>query len=277
MESKAVDIETSEAVVESEQHDVLVSDVEGVEVTEPTVSEETVEAVHPEKNNESQVELEVEEAEEVKEAEEAKEADEAEEVDEAVESDESIDIQKNDEKNESNQSSLAGKMADEENEELETIDKDDDTEASDLDQDAPSEVKPEEEPQPPKDEKSRPQALMETVCPVVVFQYQPKAKGTEIFSANIIDDLNLWVNSTTSYIFWTVFLMLSYFSLQLAQVLERSCDVVHIDVIDVDQSGYALRFSPYDSLAFPAVDDLKQFLSIFDQQIVSFEPFIHFQ
>lgn len=52
-------------------------------------------------------------------------------------------------------------------------------------------------------------------------------------------------------------------------MLERSCDTLHIDIVDIDQSGYALRFSPYDSLTFPTVEHMENFLTCFDQQMVT--------
>jgi len=34
---------------------------------------------------------------------------------------------------------------------------------------------------------------MNSVAPVVVFQYRPKCKGDDECSAGLLDDLNLWV------------------------------------------------------------------------------------
>ena len=56
---------------------------------------------------------------------------------------------------------------------------------------------------------------------------------------------------------------------KLVQVLERACEeIIHMDIIDVDESGYALRFSPYDCKSFPTMENLKKFLENFDQQLV---------
>ncbi len=55
---------------------------------------------------------------------------------------------------------------------------------------------------------------------------------------------------------------------QLVQVLERACEEIHMDIIDVDESGYALRFSPYDCKAFPSIETLAKFLENLDQQLV---------
>ena len=52
------------------------------------------------------------------------------------------------------------------------------------------------------------------------------------------------------------------------QVLERASDVIHIDVIDADPKGYALRFSPYDCKTFPNMEQLMQFIECFTQQMV---------
>lgn len=41
-----------------------------------------------------------------------------------------------------------------------------------------------------------------------------------------------------------------------------------MDIIDIDDSGYALRFSPYDCKSFPTVDNLQKFLENLDQQLV---------
>jgi len=95
------------------------------------------------------------------------------------------------------------------------------------------------------EERTKSQALMETVCPVVVFQYKPKMKGCKNFSTSVLDDLNLW----------------------LVQVLERASDVVHVDIIDADPNGYALRFSPYDCKTFPSMEQLVQFIECFTQQM----------
>lgn len=54
---------------------------------------------------------------------------------------------------------------------------------------------------------------------------------------------------------------------QLVQVLERASDVVHIDIIDADPKGYALRFSPYDCKTFPSMEQLIQFIECFSQQM----------
>jgi hypothetical protein len=55
---------------------------------------------------------------------------------------------------------------------------------------------------------------------------------------------------------------------KLVQVLERACEEIHMDIIDVDESGYALRFSPYDCKSFPTMENLTKFLENFDQQLV---------
>lgn len=44
------------------------------------------------------------------------------------------------------------------------------------------------------------QALMETVCPVVVFQYKPKTKGCKNISPDVLNDLNLWVCNSLNII-----------------------------------------------------------------------------
>lgn len=95
------------------------------------------------------------------------------------------------------------------------------------------------------EERTKAQALMTTVCPVVVFQYRPKTKGCNDLPTNVLDDLNFW----------------------LVQVLERASDVIHIDVIDADPKGYALRFSPYDCKTFPNMEQLMQFIECFTQQM----------
>jgi len=91
------------------------------------------------------------------------------------------------------------------------------------------------------------QALMNALSPVVVFQYRPKCKESEEFSSspNLLDDLNLW----------------------LVQVLERNCEDIHLDIIDIDESGYALRFSPIDFKCFPSAETMDRFLECFDQQL----------
>jgi hypothetical protein len=43
-----------------------------------------------------------------------------------------------------------------------------------------------------------------------------------------------------------------------------------MDIIDVDESGYALRFSPYDCKSFPSSENLTKFLENLDQQLVFF-------
>lgn len=94
-------------------------------------------------------------------------------------------------------------------------------------------------------EKTKPEVLMDSIVPVVVFQYRPKAKEIGECPGNLLDDLNLW----------------------LVQVLERACEEIHMDIIDIDDSGYALRFSPYDCKSFPTVDNLQKFLENLDQQL----------
>nr|CAH0105235.1 unnamed protein product [Daphnia galeata] len=94
-------------------------------------------------------------------------------------------------------------------------------------------------------EKSKHEALMNCVVPVVVFQYRPNSKEIGECPGNLLDDLNLW----------------------LVQVLERACKEIHMDIIDVDESGYALRFSPYDCKSFPTMENLTKFLENFDQQL----------
>ncbi|XP_046643927.1 pyridoxal-dependent decarboxylase domain-containing protein 1-like [Daphnia pulicaria] len=94
-------------------------------------------------------------------------------------------------------------------------------------------------------EKTKPAALMDCVVPVVVFQYRPSSKEIGECPGNLLDDLNLW----------------------LVQVLERACEEIHMDIIDVDESGYALRFSPYDCKSFPSIETLAKFLESLDQQL----------
>jgi len=122
-----------------------------------------------------------------------------------------------------------------------TLENEDDKEESD----ETVEAVPEQAEKENDDEKTKTRALMETVCPVVVFQYRPKTKRNEEFSTCLLDDLNLW----------------------LVQVLERASDVVHIDIIDADPCGYALRFSPYDCKTFPIMEQLLQFFDCFSQQM----------
>ena len=43
------------------------------------------------------------------------------------------------------------------------------------------------------------QALMTTVCPVVVFQYRPKTKGCNDLPTNVLDDLNFWVYTSNCF------------------------------------------------------------------------------
>ena len=50
--------------------------------------------------------------------------------------------------------------------------------------------------------------------------------------------------------------------------MERACHEIHMDIVDVDDSGYALRFSPYDCKAFPSSETLERFIDYLDQQLV---------
>lgn len=113
---------------------------------------------------------------------------------------------------------------------------------------------------------------MNSVAPVVVFQYRPTSKADEECPASVLDDLNLWVRKQifvmrcTSCCLntFTFFEMLD----QLVQVMERACHDVHMDIVDVDESGYSLRFCPYDCKSFPSMETMERFITCLDEQVV---------